>query len=104
MPRKKAETKTRKHSPKSDTAEVSRRVEEVLRIRLDGAQYHDILQHAAENGWGVNERQLRTYMSRADDLLVERQDKSRKKVIARHLAQRQALFARALNAADYRTA
>jgi hypothetical protein len=43
-------------------------------------------------------------MSLADELLVERQDKSRKQVIARHLAQRQALFARALKAADYRTA
>jgi hypothetical protein len=89
---------------KSDSAEVARRIDEVLRIRLDGAQFHDVLHYASENGWGVSERQLRTYLARADELLVERQDRSRKKVIARHLAQRQALFARAVNAADYRTA
>jgi hypothetical protein len=89
---------------KSDKAEIAKRVEEVLRIRLDGAQFHDIVQFAAEKGWGVNERQLRNYIARADALLVERQDKSRKKVVARHLAQRTALYARALNAADYRTA
>jgi len=89
---------------KSDRTTVSQRIEEVLRIRLDGAQFHDIVQYAAEKEWGVNDRQLRNYIQRADELLVERQDKSRKKVVARHLAQRQSLYARAVNAADYRTA
>jgi hypothetical protein len=93
-----------KTSPKADNAEVLKRVEEVLRIRLDGAQFHDIVQYAAEKGWGLKDRQIRTYIRRADALLVERQDTSRKRVIARHLAQRQALYARAVNAADYRTA
>jgi len=89
---------------KSDKAETARRVEEVLRVRLDGAQFHDIVQYGSEQGWNVGERQIRKYIARADALLVERQDKSRKKVVARHLAQRTALYARAVNAADYRTA
>lgn len=89
---------------KSDKAEIARRIEEVLRIRLDGAQFHDIVQFGSEQGWNVTGRQIRKYIARADALLVERQDKSRKKVIARHLAQRTALYARAVNAADYRTA
>jgi hypothetical protein len=93
-----------KAKKKAETAEVALRVEEVLRIRLDGAQYHDVVQFAAEKKWDLKERQIREYMRRADELLVDRQDKSRKKVIARHLAQRQALYARAVNAADYRTA
>ena len=76
----------------------------MLRIRLDGAQFHDVVQYAAENGWGPKDRQVRTYIQRADKLLVERRDKSRKKVVARHLAQRQVLYARAVNGADYRTA
>jgi hypothetical protein len=92
------------NKPKSDTAEVARRVEEVLRIRLDGAQFHDVVQYAAEKGWGVEERQIRTYIARADDLLVERLEKKRRRVVARHLAQWEALYARAVNAADYRTA
>jgi 3-dehydroquinate synthase class II len=94
----------RKKKPKSDTAEVAKRVDEVLRIRLDGAQFHDVVQYAAEKGWGINERQIRTYMKRADALLVERQDRKRKPLIARRIAQREALFARAVNAADLRTA
>jgi hypothetical protein len=89
---------------KSEAAEVARRVEEVLRIRLDGAQYHDVLHYSAEKGWGLKERQIREYIARADDLLVERQEKKRKRVIARRLSMREALFARAVNAADYRTA
>src|SRR5947207_5867608 len=95
---------TKKHTPKSDTATVARRVEEVLRIRLDGAQFHDIVQYASEKRWGVSDRQLWTYIRRADDLLVERLEGKRKRVIARRLSMREALFARAVNAADYRTA
>ena len=90
--------------PKSDAAEVARRVEEVLRIRLDGAQFHDVVQYAAEKEWGLKERQVRTYIQRADEKLVERQDKNRRRLVARHVAQRESLFARAVNGADYRTA
>ena len=88
---------------KAEAAEVALRVEEVLRIRLDGAQYHDVVQYAAEKGWELKERQLRLYMSRADDLLVERQEKQRRRIVAQHLARRESLYARAVNAADYRT-
>ena len=71
---KEAETARRRRQPKADTAEVPKRVEEVLRIRLDGAQFHDIVQYAAEKGLGRQDRQVRRTSSRADDLLVERQD------------------------------
>lgn len=94
----------KRSKPKSEAVEVARRVGEVLRIRLGGAQFHDVVHYASENGWGVTDRQVRTYVRRADDLLVERQDRGRRRVVARHLAQRQALYARAVNAADYRTA
>ena len=54
MPKKKkAETKPAEKKPKSDAAEVAKRVEEVLRIRLDGAQFHDVVQYASEKGWGI---------------------------------------------------
>src|SRR3954470_24687399 len=94
----------RRRAAKATNAEIALRVEEVLRIRLDGAQYHDILQYAAEKGWGLRERQIREYMARDDDLLVERRERSRKRVIALHVARRESLIARAVNAGDYRTA
>ncbi len=89
---------------KSDDPETARRVDEVLRIILDGAQSWDVVQYASGKGWGVSEWQVRTYIARADDLMAEQQAKKRRKVIARRLSQREVLFARAVNAADYRTA
>jgi len=89
---------------KAEAAEVALRVDEVLVIRLDGAQYHDVVQYAAEKGWDLKERQLREYIARADELLVERLEKKRKRTIAMHLARRETLYGRAVNAADYRTA
>jgi hypothetical protein len=89
---------------KADTAEVAKRVDEVLRIRLDGAQRHDILQYASENGWGLTDRQVGEYIRRADNLLVERRDTKRKRVIALHIARREALYARAVNSGDHRAA
>lgn len=84
-------------------AEVELRIEEVLRIRLDGAQYHDVVQYASEKGWNISPRQVGNYIHRADDLLVERLEKKRKRIIATHLSRREALFARAVNAGDFRT-
>jgi hypothetical protein len=87
--------------PKATKAQVAQRIDEVLRIRIDGAEFHDVQQYAAEKGWGVGERQLWVYMHRADDLLKERLEKDRDRLIARHVAQRRNLYARALNAGQY---
>jgi hypothetical protein len=79
-------------------------VDAVLRAILDGAQFHDIVQFSSEQEWNVTDRQLHKYIARANELLAERRDKNRKQLITRRLAQREALFARAVNAADLRTA
>jgi hypothetical protein len=89
---------------KSTKVVIARRVEEVLRIRLDGAEFHNIVQYAAEQGWNVRERQLWNYVRASDALLAIRLEKDRDKLLARHVAQRRALYARAVHAADYRTA
>jgi hypothetical protein len=100
----KAKTPDPKAKKKAESAEVAKRIDEILRIRIDGAQYHDVVQYVAEKGWDLKERQVRNYMRKADDLLVERQERNRKRLVARHVAQREALFARAVNGADHRTA
>jgi len=89
---------------KSTRTVVSERIDMILRLRLDGAQAHDLLQYAAEVGWGVCERTVFNYIKAADELLVERRERSFDKLYARHVAQRDALLARAINAADYGTA
>jgi hypothetical protein len=89
---------------KSSQAIVKQRVEEILQIRLRGAEFADIVQHAAQNGWNVKERQLWYYIEQGDQLLAETLEKDRGKLVNRHVAQHRVLFAHAFSSADYRTA
>ncbi|HEY3788467.1 MAG TPA: hypothetical protein VGL71_06410 [Urbifossiella sp.] len=95
---------------KADAATIQGRIDEVLRIRIDGAAFHDVQQYSAEKGWGgkpgegLSERQIREYMGRADKMLADRQEQRRRLIIGQHLARRDSLYARAVNAADHRTA
>lgn len=95
MPRRKS---------KATKPEVAGRVNEILRIRLDGAAFHDCVTYAEEQKWNVSERQVGRYIAAADGLLVDRMERSRKRLMARAVAMREALAGRAINAADYRTA
>jgi hypothetical protein len=89
---------------KATKAEVTQRVEEVLGLRLAGAGYPEILQHSAEKGWGLHERQLREYIARSDELLAGEIEKDRPKRLSLHLAQRRLLFNRTMETGDYSTA
>ncbi len=85
---------------KATKAEIAQRVDEVLRARLDGAQFHDLLQYASEKGWNVGQRQLWNYVAASDRLLAARLEKDRDRLFARHVAMRMALFARCVNAGE----
>jgi hypothetical protein len=87
-------------SPKPDP----QRIAEVLRIRIDGAQLHDVVDYAAEKAWGITETECAALIRAADKLLARRMETNRRRLLARHIAQREALYARALNGADYGTA
>lgn len=91
---------------RADKAEFDRRVQLVLAARLDGAQLHDLVAFAAQQvpPWGVSERQLARYLDAADGLLAQRMERKRGRLIGLHVARREALYARAVNAADYGTA
>lgn len=91
---------------KATKAVHRQRVEEVFRLRLGGAEFADVLQHASapEQAWGVSERQIWNYVAAADALLKERFDAKAEHLLARHLLQRRQLYAHALGAGDFRTA
>src|SRR5437773_1836066 len=59
---------------KSTKTVVQRRIDEVLGIRLDGAQFHDIVRYASEKKWGVGERQLRQLDAILTPAVVPAQD------------------------------
>jgi hypothetical protein len=100
-------------------ATVARRIEEVLRIRLDGAEFWDVLQYIAEKqqageepwkvpdrGKPIAERTVWWYIHKADQLLNEtfRKEAGRKRLLRRHQAQRRNLYAKAVNQGDIRAA
>jgi hypothetical protein len=102
---------------KATKAIVLRRVEEVLRIRLDGAEFWDVREYAREkeaeegSAWHLSEGakplsdgQLWRYIAAADKLIAESCRASRKKLLRRHLAQRRNLYAKSVLAGDYRSA
>jgi hypothetical protein len=91
---------------KSTKAEVKKRVEEVFKLRLGGANFADIVQYASapEQAWGVSERQLWNYIEAADKLIVQRFDAKAPYLLHRHLLQRNQLYAHAMGAGDFRTA
>jgi hypothetical protein len=99
---------------KPTKAEVNARIEEILRIRLDGAELWDIREYVREmegkegSPWKsdkpLSDSQLYRYIARTDRLIAESCRSSRKRLMRRHLAQRRNLFAKAVNTGDLRTA
>ncbi|MBA4067521.1 MAG: hypothetical protein C0501_28190 [Isosphaera sp.] len=88
---------------KSEKLTVRQRVHEVVRLRLDGARYPDIVQYASAQGWGVGPRMLRKYQERADLLILLQRDNDREKLFARREAQLERLFAKAVRDHDLGT-
>jgi hypothetical protein len=88
---------------KATQAEILTRVNEVLQMRLNGAEFVDIRQYASENGWKVSDRQLWRYIRRTDAILAATLERDREKIFNRHIGQRRALYARSASVSDYRT-
>jgi hypothetical protein len=84
-------------------AELAARVEEILHARLNGAEFHDLQALAAEKQWNVSASQLWRYVQAADQRIEETFEPDRAKLFRRHVFQRRALYARALQDGDYRT-
>ncbi len=102
---------------KASKAQVEARVTELLRIRLDGAEWWDVCEyvrdkeqeegsnwHLAEGAKPLSDSQLWRYLARVDNAIAESCRASRKKLLRRHQAQRRNLYAKAVSQGDIRTA
>jgi hypothetical protein len=102
---------------KATAATIQARVEDILRIRLDGAQPWDVREYVrarekeGAEPWAIpaggkplSDSQLRRYGQRADELVRDSCRANRGKLLREHIAQRRSLYARAVNAGDIRTA
>jgi hypothetical protein len=96
---------------------IEARCVELLRIRLDGAQYHDIVDFVAEKiktgepPWklrpgqtGLSRRQIWRYLRRCDAMLEKHFEKNRSRLMRKAISQRDNIVARAIAAGDNRTA
>jgi hypothetical protein len=91
---------------RSTKAEVAKRVLEVFKLRLGGAEFADLREFAdaPEQAWGVSDTQLRRYIAASDALCKEHFDAEADHLLNRHLLQRRTLYAHAMGAGDFRTA
>lgn len=89
---------------KSDNLVVRRRIQDVSRLILSGAEFSDIRQYAAEQGWDVGDRQLSRYLKIAYERMARALQRDKKQLVGRHVMQRKALYARAVKANDLRSA
>jgi hypothetical protein len=100
---------------KATKAQVAARVEQLLRIRLDGAETWDIREYVREKVtaeepdpvWGdrmITDSQIRRYLQRVDLRIKESCRGSTKRLLRNHLARRRNLYAKAVLAGDFRTA
>src|SRR5690348_12946882 len=106
-----------RRKPKADRATARARVEDMLRIRLDGAQFFQIREYvrekeaANEYPWAIpdggrplSDSQLWRYSQRADAALARSIETDRAELIRQHVGKRRMLYARAVNKGDERTA
>lgn len=80
---------------KADRATIRRRVDEVLRLLLDGKTVPEICQDASVIGWGVGERTVRRYAARAFESLADITEKKRRQLFGQHRIRREVLYQQA---------
>ncbi|HUQ71569.1 MAG TPA: hypothetical protein VM165_18720 [Planctomycetaceae bacterium] len=85
---------------KSDKLVVQRRIQDVTKLVLAGAEFGDLRQFAADQGWNISDRQLRRYLEAAYQRMAKATRRDRQQLLGRHLIQRRALYARAVKTGD----
>lgn len=91
-------------APRSTTVTVKERVYEIYRLRLQGKDFLELVEHARKNQWGVTESAIRYYITKANKLCERLYDRKATHLHAQHCLQRRLLLERCLSQGDYRTA
>ncbi len=89
---------------KNPAAVVEQRVSEVHRLLLAGVRRRDVLQFASKQKWGVSDRTVDDYISKANDAIREAADVDRALEVGRAVQRLQDLYRAAVQDKDHRTA
>ncbi len=101
----------------ADKACVERRIDELLRIKLDGAEFSDVREYVrqkeieAGSNWFLedghkpySDKMLRNYITRVHKIMFSGLPNVRSKIITEHRAKVRNLYARAVTTGDLSTA
>src|SRR5438132_7163938 len=89
--------------PHATEAKKLTRIEQTLKVILYGGQLDDLRQFAVSEGWeAVSDSTLNRYWKLAFAVLKRRKTKSRRDLLARHDGSRRVIFARAMEAGDWK--
>lgn len=86
---------------KATKEEVERRINFVYQLLIQ-QQNHQFILHYAAQKWGCKSRQVKTYISRAGELLAQEAAIARRGSFDEQLAIRRALFSKAYNDKNWR--
>lgn len=81
------------HVPKTDAAEVERRITAVYDMIVQGKRRGSIVRFGTEK-WGIGERQIEKYIARARAIMVADLEVERDKLLGQAIAQRNDLYRR----------
>jgi hypothetical protein len=76
---------------KASAATIDQRIELIYRLILDGWESTAIVQNPSVKGWGITDRQIRQYISRARTRMKKELAKYRKVALEEHIAARRKL-------------
>jgi hypothetical protein len=80
--------------------EARKRVKEIVRLRLAGAELDEILAFAKQNDWEVGRRAIQRLMQAADRVLAKRFNRDTRAMVAQHATMRMAIYRNALADGD----
>lgn len=98
-------TKTAEKKQRATQDLKEQRITEVLQMRLAGAQWHDIREHARAT-WkgGASDAQLHKYIEWSNEAIAKARDKDRERRINLGLARRESIYANCVRGGDFGTA
>jgi hypothetical protein len=103
MPKRKAPPQSAETPVKATDAEIVRRVATVHKLMVAGASRASIQQYAA-NQWGLSERPVDEYISRAKETLKEQVDRDKDHNLEMALARMQEIYQECKSAKNYKGA
>jgi hypothetical protein len=89
---------------KSTRREIHARIEQVVELRLGGAELAQVVHYANQNAWSVGTRMCQKYIAAADLRIAGQAEKDRARLIALHVARRMNVFRRAMDRDDLKVA